>query len=62
MHQDKVLCLQSMKICKFKEIIVSNLVMSKETVVTEGYELAMNVFQLSGVSRRYTVPHNCGIR
>ena len=47
-----------MKVSKFKKILLSNMVMNKETILTQGYELLLNVFQLFGVTRCYGVPYS----
>jgi hypothetical protein len=57
----KCTVVQGTTLYKFKKIFVSDMVMSKETVLTYGYELALNAFQLFGVSRRYRVPYSKGI-
>jgi hypothetical protein len=49
-----------MKLQKFKKILIGNMVMSTETMLTYGYELPLNAFQLFGVSRRYRVPYSSG--
>jgi len=41
-----------------KKIIVSKMIVSKETILTQGYELPPNAFQLYGVSIRCGVPYN----
>jgi len=38
--------LQSTKLSKFKEIPVCNVIISKETILTQGYQLALNAMQL----------------
>jgi hypothetical protein len=37
---------QGMQLYKFKKILISNVVISKETILTQGYELPLNAFQL----------------
>jgi hypothetical protein len=41
---------QGMKLQKFKNILLSYVVMSKDMIVTQGYELPLNAFQLSDTS------------
>ena len=52
---------QGTEITKFRETLVSNKVMSKETRMTYNYELLLKAFQLFVVSRRYRVPYSWGI-
>jgi len=42
---------QNIKIYKLRKILVSNVIISKETILTKGYELPLNAFQLFGISR-----------
>jgi hypothetical protein len=37
---------QGMQVQKFKKILVSNMVISKETIMTQGHELPLNAFHL----------------
>jgi hypothetical protein len=46
---------QGMKLQKFKKTLVSKMVMSEKTILTQGHELLLNAVQLFGVSSRYRV-------
>jgi hypothetical protein len=43
---------QDMKLQKFKKNITSNMVVSRETILTQGYELQLDTFKLFSVSGR----------
>jgi hypothetical protein len=49
---------QGMKLQKLKKILVSNMVKSKEKILTHGYEFPLNAFRLFGFSRRNRVPYS----
>jgi len=49
---------KSKKLKKLKEIPVSDIAMSKESTLTQSYELPLNAFQRSGVSRCYGIPYS----
>jgi len=42
---------QGMNFKKFKEILVSNAIISKKTILTLNYKLMLNAFQLFGIKR-----------
>jgi hypothetical protein len=49
---------QGVKFQKFKKILVSNMVMSRKTILTQGYELPLNAFKLSSASGRIRIPYS----
>jgi hypothetical protein len=47
---------QGVKLQEFKKILVSNMVMSRKMILTQGYELPLNAFKIFSVNGRYRVP------
>jgi len=45
---------------KLKEILISNMNIIKEMILTLCYKLALKAFHFFYFSRRYAVPHSCG--
>jgi len=60
-HQDTVFGCARYEALETEQILVSNMVISKETILTQGYEIPLNAFRLFGVSRRNRVPYNWSI-
>jgi hypothetical protein len=58
MHPNEISVVQGVKLKKFQKILISNVGMSEKKILTQGYELPLNAFQLLGVSGRYRVPYS----
>jgi hypothetical protein len=50
--------MHGMKLQKFKENLISNMVVSRKTILRQGYELPLDAFKLFSVSGRYIVPYS----
>ena len=53
--------MQGKKLQKCKKTLVSNMVISREKILTQGYQLTLKAIQLFGISRRYRTPYSWGI-
>jgi hypothetical protein len=49
---------QGVKLQKFKKNLTCNMVVSRETILTQGYELPLDAFTRFSVSGRYRAPYS----
>jgi hypothetical protein len=49
--------MQGMKLQRFKKNLISNMVVSRETILTQSNELPLDAFKFFSISGRYRVPH-----
>jgi hypothetical protein len=62
MHRNEVFCRAGCEASEIQENPrVSNMVVSRETTLTQSYELPLDAFKLFSVSGRYRAPYSCGI-
>jgi hypothetical protein len=49
--------MQGMELQRFKKNLISNMVVSRETILTQSNELPLDAFKLFSINGRYRVPY-----